>query len=68
MAVGANYELSITNDRRPFPYPSFPLSIIPAPTVIPAKAGIHTPAYHTPTPAGVLDSGLRRNDGVRAGE
>ena len=32
---------------------------IPAPfPVIPAKAGIHTPP-----PTGVLDSGLRRNDG-----
>ena len=35
-------------------------SVIPAPTVIPAKAGIHTATAPT---AGVLDSGLRRNDG-----
>ena len=43
-------------------------------TVIPAKAGIHTPIYADDIPAetanpvapsatGVLDSGLRRNDG-----
>ena len=38
--------------------PSFPPS-----TVIPAKAGIHTRPIAMPTPTGVLDSGLRRNDG-----
>ena len=31
--------------------------------VIPAKAGIHTPAYAKSGDTGVLDSGLRRNDG-----
>ena len=35
----------------------------PPPTVIPAKAGIHTPARCWSGTTGVLDSGLRRNDG-----
>ena len=33
------------------------------PSVIPPKAGIHTPAITLHQPTGVLDSGLRRNDG-----
>ena len=33
---------------------------------IPAKAGIHTPTYANPKATGVLDSGLRRNDGGAA--
>ena len=33
------------------------------PTVIPAKAGIHPRPTDTPGYTGVLDSGLRRNDG-----
>ena len=46
--------------RRPFP----PLHHYSHPyTVIPAKAGIHTPAYTKSGDTGVLDSGLRRNDG-----
>ena len=44
-----------------------PLTIRPPPTVIPAKAGIHTPTADTPGRTGVLDSGLRRNDGEGAG-
>ena len=44
--------------RRSRPPPSFP-----PPTVIPAKAGIHAPASRYAGIAGVLDSGLRRNDG-----
>ena len=42
----------------PPPPPSFP-----PPTVIPAKAGIHTLPYQGRGHTGVLDSGLRRNDG-----
>ena len=51
------------------PNPNQPAStVIPAlPSVIPAKAGIHTRPFAMPGPAGVLDSGLRRNDGVGAG-
>ena len=41
--------------------------VIPALIVIPAKAGIHTPPYDTPGATGVLDSGLRRNDGEGGG-
>ena len=37
--------------------------VLPAnPTVIPAKAGIHSRPLYTPGPTGVLDSGLRRDD------
>ena len=40
------------------------LTVIPTPyTVIPAKAGIHPRHTTTPGYTGVLDSGLRRNDG-----
>ena len=39
------------------PIPSFPPL-----TVIPAKAGIHTPPIVTPGTTGALDSGRRRND------
>ena len=48
----------------PFPTPSHCHSR-PHP-VIPTKAGIHTPTYANPKDTGVLDSGLRRNDGGAA--
>ena len=48
---------------QPFPPPLHYTVIITAILiVIPAKAGIHTPAIVTPGFTGVLDSGLRRND------
>ena len=77
-ALGAAYSRPSFRHSRPV-HPIFPprLSVIPnprpsfptparhsqAPTVIPAKAGIHPRPIDMPGQTGVLDSGLRRNDG-----
>ena len=71
----ANQKSEIANNPppaghfRPIAIPAaIPRTTIPAAhPVIPAKAGIHTPPHRHAGAAGVLDSGLRRNDGGAAG-
>ena len=64
VALGEVYPGLSFRHSRPV-YPSFltPVRHSQAPTVIPAKAGIHPRPIDTPGQTGVLDSGLRRNDG-----
>ena len=60
--------LSAVRDKPGFWIPAYAGMTVEAPgirpsSVIPAKAGIHTRPIDTPGQTGVLDSGLRRNDG-----
>ena len=72
-SVGAPGRAPLPGITKPGPYhetrlprPAYPHHSRPHP-VIPAKAGIHNPPYQQAGDTGVLDSGLRRNDGEGAG-